>query len=174
LEEVCAREQELLARLTAGMKQAAGRDELDRLARTLVCERLRPSVVALQAEVAHLAASAARTAAQVGAAQDELRRIGCYSGHADGVLQEATQDAIRRYLSRNGNGRSAAEVRVSEDLVKELKAAPVDFCVEAATPQKSKQIVRPAQRDREPLPKKTAIQSPAPVPSMHLMIGVGF
>lgn len=53
------------------------------------------------------------------AAQVELRRLGCFSGDADGKLTGATEDGISRYLSKRGG--ENAIVAVTQDLVAKLR-----------------------------------------------------
>ncbi len=169
--EACAREEKSLARLKTAVDQASGREELERFARTLGCEQLRPALVALQAEADRLKQAevlAVRTA------QAELRRIGCFSGQEDGKLQQATKDAINRYLAKSGK-QQASQVAVDQQLINELKAAPtIGSCEDMAPSQKApKQIVRPQPRREPEEPRKlTKVQPTAPGP--RVMTGVGF
>jgi hypothetical protein len=172
-EEACSREQNAITRLEANLKNASARQELDKLARTLSCEDLRPSLLALSAEAYRLNELEARQAAdQIRTAQRELRRIGCYSGSEDGVLTKATKDAIQLYRTRSKQ--KADGLSVSDELLKELKAAPIDRCpevskVQQARPEKGKPTT-PRQDGEEPR-TQTKVGRPS---GPGVMTGVGF
>jgi hypothetical protein len=171
-----SREQRRLASGEPSIDQASGREELDRFARTLSCEQLRPGLAALQSEANKLKQAevlAVRTA------QGELRRIGCYTGREDGKLQQATKDAIGRYLARSGKQRPS-EVPVTQQLINELKASPsLGSCDEtgpAGQKAAPKQIGRPQQQQRrEPEePRKFTKVQPATPAGPRVTTGVGF
>jgi hypothetical protein len=172
-EEACSREQKAITRLEASLKEASARQELDKLAHTLSCEDLRPSLLALSAEALRLKELEARQAAdQIRAAQRELRRIGCYSGSEDGVLSKTTKDAIQLYRTRSKQ--KITGLNVTEELLTELKGAPIDRCAEAskvqqARPEKGKQIT-PRQESAEPR-TQTKVGRPS---GPGVMTGVGF
>jgi peptidoglycan hydrolase-like protein with peptidoglycan-binding domain len=60
------------------------------------------------------------TPALVRAAQNELRRIGCFAGENDGKFTDKTRDAVRRYLTQRGQ--SLDDIKISEALVAEFIA----------------------------------------------------
>ena len=172
-EEACAREQKVIARLEASITEASARQELDQLTRTLSCEDLRPSLLALSTVALRLKELEARQAAdQIRTAQRELRRIGCYSGADDGLLNKATKDAIQLY--RTKSKQKAEGLSITEDLLKDLKAAPVDRCAEVAKvqqarPEKGKHTT-PRQESEEPRTQAKVGRPSAP----GVMTGVGF
>ena len=174
--EICSREEKALASLRASVNQTSVQGELARLKSALVCERLRPAVTALEAEVERLRETKAQEAAQVRLAQQELRRVGCFSGSDDGTLQQATKDAIRLYLSKSGRPNAAANV--TQDFVDELKRAPAGRCVDTVDEgkgqktEKAKQAVRQPRRENEEPRKHTKVPSAASSP--RVMTGVGF
>jgi hypothetical protein len=173
--EICSREEKTLAALRTSIAHASGRDELGRFRNALTCERLRPAVVALQAEAERLKEAEAVAEVQIRAAQQELRRLGCYAGAEDGKLQTATKDAIRRYYA--ASGRPVTTTDVSKDLVDELTRAPGDRCVESAKAEtgkktEKKQASRPARRDSEETRPQTTVRPTNSAP--RVMTGVGF
>ena len=136
------------------------------------CEELRPSLLALSAEALRLKELEAREAAdQIRAAQRELRRIGCYSGSDDGLLNKATKDAIQLYRTRSKQRTDG--ITITEELLKELKGAPIDRCAEVfkvqqARPEKGKHT--PRQESEEPR-TQTKVGRPS---GTGVMTGVGF
>jgi hypothetical protein len=64
---------------------------------------------------------------QVRLAQQELSRLGCYSGVADGALGAQTTAAIQGYESARG-GKAAGNVEVTEAFVAELKKQSSRVC----------------------------------------------
>jgi hypothetical protein len=186
LAESCSREEKVLTRLKAAMNQSAAREELGRFEQVLSCEDLRPAVVALVAEAEKLHASQTLLASQVRLAQQELQRIGCYSGRDDGMLGEATKDAIRRYHTMRGQ--SIADVNVTEALVSELTRASAGQCLDVAKTEKgkpidkqaekakrsekTKQAARPPRRESEEPRKLTTVRPTGSSP--RVITGVGF
>jgi hypothetical protein len=94
----------------------------------LICERLRPKVIAAlegmepgrkpPAGAVESTKPASNTPELVRSAQKELARIGCFTGDLDGMLGVATGAAIKRY--RHERGQAAAEIEVTDRLVSEL------------------------------------------------------
>ena len=169
--EACTREEKSIARLKTAVDQASGREELERFARTLGCEQLRPALVALQAEADRLKQAevlAVRTA------QAELRRIGCYSG--SGRRKAAAGDQGCHWpLSRQG--RQAASIADCRQRATDQRTQGGTSRLPAKTSAPSqkapKQIVRPQPRREPEEPRKlTKVQPTAPGP--RVMTGVGF
>jgi uncharacterized caspase-like protein len=131
-EQVCRREEQQLSQFKSSNDRTGARAGLERLAKDLGCERLRPAVVAA---LEGLAASkeppaepkpAANSPELVRAAQRELDRVGCFEGSADGKPGPDTRDAIARYLSVRG--RPAGGNDVTESLVDELRKEKSRVC----------------------------------------------
>jgi hypothetical protein len=158
-DEACKRDE---ARLTSlQLTGANAREELVRFERDLGCERLRPLVLAAIAGQAQESMPPTDTPALVRAAQNELRRIGCFAGENDGKFTDKTRDAVRRYLTQRGQ--SLDDIKISEALVADLKTqdkgvCPLDCrrgqveksgrCVaEEAPPRRVKQA-KPERRER--------------------------
>ncbi len=59
-------------------------------------------------------------------AQDELVRIGCFAGPADGNFNDATQAAIKQYQARRGYRNAPLEI--SESFIADLKARTARVC----------------------------------------------
>ena len=59
----------------------------------------------------------ANTPELISSAQNELRRLGCFTGRDDGNLSSATREAIGRYLSQKG--RPSRDVKVTDEMVEE-------------------------------------------------------
>jgi peptidoglycan hydrolase-like protein with peptidoglycan-binding domain len=64
---------------------------------------------------------------QISVAQQELTRVGCFSGAADGSLDAATKAAIRQYLNARGQNPSG-DVEITDDFVAELKQQTAEVC----------------------------------------------
>ena len=79
------------ARLT-GFKQ-----DMVKLEQEMTCARLRPSV------------TAAVDTIRVKIAQVELKRVGCFSGSADGALNDATREAAKLFFAK-GQGADGERV----------------------------------------------------------------
>jgi len=132
MDEACKRDEERLAGLQRG--GTLGRDELVRFERELGCERLRPLVLAaisapaVETPKTRLvpAPELMDTPQLVRAAQAQLRRIGCFAGDDDGKLNDATRNAVKRYLTQRGL--PSNEIKISESLVAELKTQDKGVC----------------------------------------------
>ena len=198
-EQACKQENERLALLQAAGNGA--REEMTRFERELSCERLRPMVLAALGKMTETTpkekvappvdAAAVNTKQLVSAAQAELRRLGCYSGRDDGRLDDTTQKAIKRYLSRR---ELPATDKVTEGLVADLKGvarrvcplecqagqiAKGDRCIAEPKPEKSRpqHARRPAEDDSPPPRQRPRIEprvaaprpaaAPAPQPAVR-------
>jgi hypothetical protein len=121
-EAACNREQDRIDVLrTQGSK---ARDDLGQLEQSLTCERLRPLVTAALDQANAL--PDVNTPAQIRSAQQELLRLGCFSGNADGALGPATTSAVRHYESERRQ--PAESVDISDAFVSELKAQSTRVC----------------------------------------------
>src|SRR5262249_45050359 len=128
---------ERLDRLRASAGQGWAREDLKRLQQETTCERVRSEVIALLTPATQPAREVAREPAPareapvntpelVLSAQSELRRLGCFTGAEDGNLSGTTREAIQRYLSQKG--RSAKDVKVTDQLVADLKGEDGRVC----------------------------------------------
>jgi hypothetical protein len=64
---------------------------------------------------------------QVAVAQQELTRLGCFSGAANGSLDAATKAAIRLYLNARGQNPSG-DAEITDDFVAELRQQTAEVC----------------------------------------------
>jgi hypothetical protein len=120
-EAACNDEQDRLTTLQAAGKKAV--DDLKQLAQRLTCERLRPLVTAALDKAS---APDLNTPDQVRAAQQQLTRLGCFSGDVDGNLNDATKAAVQHYQA--ARGKSASDVQISDALVSDLKSQTARVC----------------------------------------------
>lgn len=132
-------------------------------------------------------------------AQVELRRLGCFSGDADGKLTSATRDGINHYMSqRNGEDSVVAvtpgfvaklqneHARVCPLQCGEGETAHGDTCV-ASKPTKQNETAsreedqsrrkkdahRKAAEHEEERPRRKADRSPPPRPHVHEEVSAG-
>jgi hypothetical protein len=119
-------------------------------------------------------------------AQQELARLGCYSGAADGALGPGTAGAVLDYENARG-AKSAGNVKITDDLLAELtkqssrvcplscgagKVAQGDQCVAVQKPAAPKEAQTAAAA---PTPRPALIkQQPASGGGHAGSIGVGF
>ncbi len=99
-------------------------------------------------------------------AQVELRRMGCFSGTPDGLLNDATRDAATLFLATVGNPDSDA--KIDEGLLSDLNSHNDPVCKPASPPAvvhterkpepRSKQASRPPARER---PRERGREAPA-------------
>jgi hypothetical protein len=173
-EAACKNEQDRLTSLQA--QGSKGRDDLKALQQGLTCERLRPMVVAALDKANAL--PDVNTPALIRSAQQELARVGCYSGTVDGSLSPTTTVAIQHYQSARGGKPGAVDV--SDAFVSDLKkqsarvcplvcsagsVADGDKCI-AATDDKSAPVAK--QADTKPAaPKKQVATRPIPSAPRH-------
>jgi Caspase domain len=123
-------------------------------------------------------------------AQQELARLGCYSGAADGALGPGTAGALLDYKNARG-AKSAGDVKITDDLLTELgkqssrvcalscgagKVAQGDQCVAVQKPQPAApKEAQAAAAATAPTPRPALIkQQPASGGSHAGSIGVGF
>ena len=176
LEAACKNEQGRLTELQAQGSKA--RDDLKQLQQGLTCERLRPMVVAALNKANAL--PDVNTPALIRSAQQELARVGCYSGSIDGSLSSPTTDAIQHYQSVRGGKPVTGSVDISDALISDLKkqsarvcplvcsagsVADGDKCV-AATEDKAAPAVA-KRTDAKAAPKKQAAARPAQAAPRH-------
>jgi len=144
---------------------------LKRLEQELSCERLRPSVVAALQRA--LALPVSNTLEQVRAAQQELRRLGCFEGIADGDPGIVTRSALNRYLAQRG--RTTSDIEITDAFVSELKSQTARVCPlvcppgrivegeQCVVPPKPAPVARPRDEDQDKR-QKAKLEVPAPHP----------
>jgi hypothetical protein len=120
-EAACKDEQDRLTTLQAAGPKA--KDDLKQLAQGLTCERLRPLVTAALDKAS---AGDVNTPDQVRAAQQQLTRLGCFSGAVDGNLNDATKAAVQRYQATRG--KATGDGQISDALVSDLKSQTARIC----------------------------------------------
>jgi len=152
--ETCRRDEDRLTWLRPSVGQGWAREDLKRLEQNTTCDYIRAEVTALLAqppsEVTRQPPTPAPTVANtpelVLAAQGELRRLGCFTGRQDGSLSAATKEAVQRYLSQKGE--PVSEIRITGDLVADLKGESQRVCVANTKSDKSKANARQEQPAR--------------------------
>jgi hypothetical protein len=120
-EAACKDEQDRLNTLQAAGPKA--KDDLKQLAQTVTCDRLRPLVTAALDKAS---AGDVNTPDQVRAAQQQLTRLGCFSGAADGNLNDATKAALQHYQA--ARGKPTGDGQISDALVSDLKSQTARIC----------------------------------------------
>ena len=129
-EAVCKAEQAKLDDIIAKGSDGSGLDQLAAFSRTLTCDRLGGLVATtldrFKAEDSKRAASAPNSPELVRAAQTELVRLGCLTGRIDGILTPATGDAVRRYLTVQGQ--PSETISVTSEFVGELSKRATRVC----------------------------------------------
>jgi tRNA A-37 threonylcarbamoyl transferase component Bud32 len=145
-QDACSREEDHLRALQK--MGTATRDEFKQFGQGLTCERLRSSVVsALNQAPPGPVRPDVNLPAQVRAAQEELARLGCFGGVADGGLNVATVDAAKRYQAQQG-GYRVTRVEFSDAFIAELRKQVVRVCpVEERRPEPT---ARPNGMDLRP------------------------
>jgi hypothetical protein len=152
--ETCRRDEDRLTWLRPSFGQGWAREDLKRLEQNTTCDYIRAEVTALLAqppsEVTRQPPTPAPTVANtpelVLAAQGELRRLGCFTGRQDGSLSAATKEAVQRYLSQKGE--PVSEIKITGDLVADLKGESQRVCVANTKSDKSKANARQEQPAR--------------------------
>jgi Caspase domain len=147
----CKREEERLDDLSSAGNSASVRDDLKRLQQDMICEDLRPRVVAaidrVTAAVDKTGGQKPDTPALIASAQKELTRLGCYAGAHDGKLDAATKVAIKKYKVQKGE--EVGDVSVTESFVSQLGKEKLRVCsttvVDKPTPSHKR---KEAQRER--------------------------
>ena len=196
-EQACRQEDERLALLQAAGNGA--REELISFERELSCDRLRPIVLTSlgqltggvpqqpgQPAVSPSPPVAAIPTVPTGqpstkeiqlitAAQDELRRVGCFPGKTDGKLNSDTKKAIKDYLTERDL--PTTEINVTESLVLDLKEQSERICACPAgkvakglqcvadpkvKPQQAPVASRPERQRPAPAAQRPVRQEPRP------------
>lgn len=116
-ERLCASERAQILAVDAGSIEA--RKQYMALRDRLGCTALR----------ADIDDATARLEARVRSAQTQLARLGCYNGPASGRFDEATKDAIVRYLTKKRENAQAP--RVTDDFVGDLQIQNLAVCKDA-------------------------------------------
>jgi Caspase domain len=177
---VCQREADRLTTLQASISLGWARADIRQLQDDTTCEGVRARATALLRAPAgetgqsrtvppHAPAAAVEqtnTPDLIRAAQNELQRLGCFSGSQDGKLSGTTKAAIGRFLTEKGRPSSdgnvtetfVASLREQQDRVCALTCArgqhpEGDRCVADAKPEpkeKPKATVRQRDEDDEP------------------------
>ena len=182
----CKSESDRLDAIVAKGNDSANLEALKRFGRDLSCDRLKPQVTA------KLDAWTANSPDLIKSAQVQLARINCYSGPANGEMNDATRASLVRYLTVKQ--RPASDAKVTEDLVSDLskqaaltcptvcpagQSAQGTTCI-AAKPAPTKAAKREEPRretKRREEPKQQQRQqasSSSGGARMGTMIGVGF
>jgi len=120
-ETACKDEQDRLTTLQAAGPKA--KDDLKQLAQGLTCERLRPLVTAALDKAT---APDVNTPDQVRAAQQQLTRLGCFSGAVDGNLNDATKTAVQHY--QTARSKTVGDGQINDALVSDLKSQTARIC----------------------------------------------
>ena len=121
-EAACKNEQDRIDVLKAQGSKA--RDDLKQMQQSLTCDRLRPIVTAALDQANAL--PDVNTPTQIRSAQQELSRLGCFSGKVDGALGPATTSAVQHYESERGQPNQSVDI--SDAFVSELKAQSNRVC----------------------------------------------
>jgi hypothetical protein len=106
---------------------------LKTLEQNLVCERLRPMVIAALDRANPV--PNVDTPEQVRSAQRQLTRLGCFTGTADGRLDTATIAALLLYLNKQGI-KPSGDVHITDDLIAELTKQSARVCPLVCPPGK--------------------------------------
>jgi hypothetical protein len=131
VEQTCKREQEKLALL----QSAGAKDQLRVFVKELTCERLRPIAQAsLSPPAARVDDVPGDTREFIRSAQTQLRRIGCFDGDDDGVLNGATVRALKAYLARRGQPMD--EPQITPTMLSKIKAETNRVCPLVCPPGK--------------------------------------
>jgi hypothetical protein len=113
---------------------------------------------------------------QIEAAQQELTRLGCFSGAADGSLDAATRAAIQLYQSARGQSRSN-DTDITDDFIADLKQQNANLCPiacpagkiaegrQCVDAGKSKAVVPRKGEDKESKAPKPSIAKPEARPT---------
>jgi uncharacterized caspase-like protein len=149
VEAVCSTESARLNDIAAKGSEGQGLTNIRLLALESKCERLQPQITAtLEKFDKESMKRNANTPDLIRLAQNNLNRIGCSAGEANGVMTDETRSALIRYMS--SKGRPTDDLMVTNDLVNELNKQVSRTCVVAS--------VQPTA----PLPAPAAKQAPAP------------
>jgi hypothetical protein len=161
-EATCKDEQGKLEAILTKGSEGTGVDDLKAFSKTVTCDRLGPVVVAaidrFNAEVVKRAAVAPNSPQLVTSAQNELIRLGCMTGKADGTLNPVTTSALTRYLTIEGQ--PIDKPVVTKDLVTELSKHTTRVCpIECRSGETLKGEICVADKPAEPAPATASRKS---------------
>jgi hypothetical protein len=112
--------------------------------------------------------SEVNTPRQIKKAQQELRRLACFMGPADGKLDRKTEQALKDYWKKTRQ--DIAEVKITDGFIAELEEQDEEVCrpvrkppAVASQPPPKQQPARPRQVVRDS-PAPRVIQQPAATP----------
>jgi hypothetical protein len=129
-EATCKDEQGKLEAILTKGSDGTGVDDLKNFSKTVTCDRLGPLVVAaidrFNADTAKRAAVAPNSPQLVTSAQNQLIRLGCMTGKADGTLNPVTTSALSHYFTIEGL--PADKPVVTQGLVSELGKHTTRVC----------------------------------------------
>ena len=112
--KICATETSQFRTLQARSGRAGGAEKVIEFEQGMSCDSLRPTVAAALAKL------------KVQVAQQELKRIGCYAGPANGEISSGTLDGLKRYLAKLD--RPDAQADINDDLLANLRSQPERLC----------------------------------------------
>jgi uncharacterized caspase-like protein len=155
-ESICKTESALFDAIAAKGSEPGNIDALKRFAKDTTCERLKPQVTA------RLDTWTANTPELIKSAQTQLARINCYSGTANGQMNDATRASLVRYLGVKK--RPTSDTKVTEDLVSELgKQAALTcptICPASQVAQGATCVAKAPPPRREPPPRTAKREEP--------------
>jgi caspase domain-containing protein len=159
-EAACRSEEDRLRSLQA---QGAGAiDDLKTLEQNLVCERLRPVVIAALDRANPV--PNVDTPEQVRSAQGQLIRLGCFTGTADGRLDAATIAGLLLYLDKQGI-KPSGDVHINDDLIAELTKKTARVCPQVCPPGKVAARGQCIDSKGKPTVARPSVPRPTPQPS---------
>ena len=184
LEAAKRREQEQQAALAAAATQrlAAGRDATQ--TRQVTEQPAQPTATAVAAltdppvSAPRVQGPPRNTPEQIRTAQRELRRVGCFFGRENGALNDATREAVKKYLA--GRGRSIAEAAITDEFISDVKSYRRRVCAPSRPVAKRSKPSQPTgSRARREAPSGATAAKPSPKPPAaparsRPMIGIGF
>ena len=161
-ESACKDEQGKLDAILTKGSDGTGVDDLKNFSKTVTCDRLGPVVIAsldrFKADAAKRAAVAPNSPQLVTSAQNELVRLGCMTGKADGTLNPVTTAALSRYLTVEGQ--PTDKPTVTQALVTELSKHETRVCpIECKTGETLKGEICVADKPAESAPATASRKS---------------
>ncbi len=198
IEETCRREEEHFRQLQAA--GASARAELVKFETAVTCKLLRPQVTTAIAALPPAGPPVTsppppvaveppqrqiNTAEQVRTAQEELKRVGCFIGKPNGILNESTEEAVKTYWTHTHQ--AIVKIDITDEFISDVKEHDGRVCKPARVRPESEPVAkRPPSR-----PSSTAAREPArpepprPLPAptakatassgqSHSITGVGF
>lgn len=112
--KICATETAQFKGLQARSGRPGGAEKLIEFEQGMGCDSLRPTVAAAMGKL------------KVQVAQQELKRLGCYAGPANGEISSGTLDGLKRYLAKLD--RPETEAAINDDLLANLRSQPDHLC----------------------------------------------